>query len=228
MAGAGSGDAASVLVVGADADGVAPSLLLTCDRGSKRQYLFGCAEGFSRLALEHRVRPTGKLRACFLTSFHPNACGGLGGTFLRLSGDGHGDLLVAGPSGVGAHIRALRRFVRFRHPTVTALRLVPPAAAVDAAANPDDDHVAQSYEDDSIRVFPLFKRFEHADECQLCEMEAEAKRKRKREKDGAEKEERKRKKRRRRRKRKKRRRRRRCHRRATPRRRTTFSATPCA
>ena len=189
MAGAGSGDAASVLVVGADADGVAPSLLLTCDRGSKRQYLFGCAEGFSRLALEHRVRPTGKLRACFLTSFHPNACGGLGGTFLRLSGDGHGDLLVAGPSGVGAHVRALRRFVRFRHPTVTALRLVPPAAAVDAAANPDDDHVAQSYEDDSIRVFPLFKRFEHADECQLCEMEAEAKRKRKREKDGAEKEE---------------------------------------
>ena len=88
MASAGSGDAASVLVVGADADGVAPSLLLTCDRGSKRQYLFGCAEGFSRLALEHRVRPTGKLRACFLTSFHPNACGGLGGTFLRLSGDG--------------------------------------------------------------------------------------------------------------------------------------------
>ena len=56
---AGSGDAASVLVVGADADGVAPSLLLTCNRGSKRQYLFGCAEGFSRLALEHRVRPTG-------------------------------------------------------------------------------------------------------------------------------------------------------------------------
>ena len=181
---AGSGDAASVLVVGADADGVAPSLLLTCNRGSKRQYLFGCAEGFSRLALEHRVRPTGKLRACFLTSFHPDACGGLGGTLLRLSGDGHGDLLVAGPSGVGAHIRALRRFVRFRHPQVTALRLVPPASVIDAAANPDDDHVAQTYEDDSIRVFPLYPRVQ----CQLCEAEAEAKRKRKRREDGAEEE----------------------------------------
>ena len=42
--------AGSCIVVGAEADGVAPSILLTV-ASSKRQYLFGCAEGFSRLAL---------------------------------------------------------------------------------------------------------------------------------------------------------------------------------
>ena len=102
MAGAGSGDAASVRS-SARTPMESPrrcSSPVTGDPSAST--CSGAPRGFSRLALEHRVRPTGKLRACFLTSFHPNACGGLGGTFLRLSGDGHGDLLVAGPSG-GAH-----------------------------------------------------------------------------------------------------------------------------
>ena len=35
---------ARVAVVAAEADGVSPSLLVTCATGAKRQYLFSCAE----------------------------------------------------------------------------------------------------------------------------------------------------------------------------------------
>ena len=63
------------MIIGAEADGVGPSVLLTC-AGSQRQYLFGAAEGFSRLALECRARPTAKLRAVFLSSFRPRAASG--------------------------------------------------------------------------------------------------------------------------------------------------------
>jgi len=47
--------AATCVVVAAEADGVGPSVLITCAAGSRRQYLFACAEGFSRLALECRA-----------------------------------------------------------------------------------------------------------------------------------------------------------------------------
>ena len=149
------------MIIGAEADGVGPSVLLTC-AGSQRQYLFGAAEGFSRLALECRARPTAKLRAVFLSSFRPRASGGLGGLLLRLCADGHKSVCLAGPPGVGTHVEALRDFVRFRHPEVTALRLVPPGLArrdVDVFA-PDDtracDAAAESYRDDAVMVFPLF------------------------------------------------------------------------
>jgi ribonuclease Z len=149
------------LIIGAEADGVGPSVLLTC-AGSQRQYLFGAAEGFSRLALECRARPTAKLRAVFLSSFRPRASGGLGGLLLRLCADGHKSVCLAGPPGVGTHVEALRDFVRFRHPEVTALRLVPPGLTRrdgDVFA-PDDtracDAAAESYRDDAVMVFPLF------------------------------------------------------------------------
>ena len=154
-------EAGSCLIIGAEADGVGPSVLLTC-AGSQRQYLFGAAEGFSRLALECRARPTAKLRAVFLSSFRPRASGGLGGLLLRLCADGHKSVCLAGPPGVGTHVEALRDFVRFRHPEVTALRLVPPGLTRrdgDVFA-PDDtracDAAAESYRDDAVMVFPLF------------------------------------------------------------------------
>ena len=184
---------ASCLVVAADADGVAPSILLTCGSGARRQYLFGCAEGFARLALESRARPSAKLRATFLSSFHPRSCGGLGGLLLRLSADGHERVHVVGPPGVGAHVEALRGFVRFRHPAVTTLRMMPssPDPGIDADANapsgpvegeellerereregPRDavDAQAQSYVDDSVRVWPLFADAGGDGRCYACE-----------------------------------------------------------
>ena len=147
------------MIIGAEADGVGPSVLLTC-AGSQRQYLFGAAEGFSRLALECRARPTAKLRAVFLSSFRPRASGGLGGLLLRLCADGHKSVCLAGPPGVGTHVEALRDFVRFRHPEVTALRFVPPGLTRRDVFAPDDtracDAAAESYRDDAVMVFPLF------------------------------------------------------------------------
>ena len=129
---------ARVAVVAAEADGVSPSLLVTCATGAKRQYLFSCAEGFSRLALEHRARPSSKLRAVFLPSLHPRACGGLGGTLLRLCADGHERVHVVGPPGVGAHVDALRALVRFRHPDAPVLALVPPGGEPPGRDDPCD------------------------------------------------------------------------------------------
>ena len=173
-------EAGSCLIIGAEADGVGPSVLLTC-AGSQRQYLFGAAEGFSRLALECRARPTAKLRAVFLSSFRPRASGGLGGLLLRLCADGHKSVCLAGPPGVGTHVQALRDFVRFRHPEVTALRLVPPGLRSQDVFAPDDtracDAAAESYRDDAVMVFPLFAPLvgaESAETCQLCAAVAEA------------------------------------------------------
>jgi hypothetical protein len=37
------------------------------------QYLFNAPEGFARLVLEHKVRPSQHLRAAFLTQLQPHA-----------------------------------------------------------------------------------------------------------------------------------------------------------
>lgn len=74
-------------VLGAPDDGISPCVLLTVnvckEDGSSgksvAQYLFGCSEGLSRLALEHKFRPTACLRAIFLASCAPNEAGGLPG-----------------------------------------------------------------------------------------------------------------------------------------------------
>jgi ribonuclease Z len=116
---------------------------------------------------------------------------------LRLSNDGHGALHIAGPGGVGTHIDALRNFVKFRHPTITALQLVPPtpasgddggdahAAAPAYAADDKCDAAAESYQDDSVLVWPLFAG---EAKCQLCELEQstarEAERRRRRRRNG--------------------------------------------
>lgn len=74
--------------------------------------------GFSRLVLEHKVRPNRRLAAVFATRIEPMAIGGLAGLVLRLSQDGHGDLTVVGPHGTARHLQGLQHVIRWRHPTV--------------------------------------------------------------------------------------------------------------
>ena len=81
-----AGDA-SVIIINASVDGVEPAILVTASDGS--QYLFNVPEGFARLALECKIRPTGKFRACFAIDCTPSSLGGLTGLILRLSTDGH-------------------------------------------------------------------------------------------------------------------------------------------
>jgi hypothetical protein len=58
---------ATAQLVTAPGDGVAPAVLLTLGQRLKGQYLFNVPEGFSRLVLEHKVRPNLNLRAVFAT-----------------------------------------------------------------------------------------------------------------------------------------------------------------
>lgn len=62
-------------LVTAPGDGIGPAVLLTLGHRLKGQYLFNVPEGFSRLVLEHRVRPTAGLRAAFATDL-PALVGG--------------------------------------------------------------------------------------------------------------------------------------------------------
>ena len=71
-AGAGGEDGgSSALLLCAAGDGVGPAALLSLPR--RAQVLVNAPEGVSRLALEHRVRPTGRLAALLLTSLSPDA-----------------------------------------------------------------------------------------------------------------------------------------------------------
>lgn len=62
----------SLLVVSAPGDGVGPCALLGAGPRSP-QLLVNVPEGFARLVLEHRVRPTAKLAAVVLTHLGPSA-----------------------------------------------------------------------------------------------------------------------------------------------------------
>eukprot|EP00850_Spirogloea_muscicola_P002668 SM000010S04306 [mRNA] locus=s10:832787:837561:- [translate_table: standard] len=73
MAGNGGGDGFEATLVQAAAEAVGPALLLSSRRRGGPQYLFNAPEGFARLALEHRARPTGRLAALLLTSLRPHA-----------------------------------------------------------------------------------------------------------------------------------------------------------
>ena len=70
-AAAGAHDETSALLLCAAGDGVGPAALLSLPR--RAQLLVNAPEGVSRLALEHRVRPTGRLAAVLLTSLRPDA-----------------------------------------------------------------------------------------------------------------------------------------------------------
>jgi hypothetical protein len=62
---------AGALLLCAAGDGVGPAALLSLP--TRAQLLVNAPEGVSRLALEHRVRPTGRLTTLLLTSLRPDA-----------------------------------------------------------------------------------------------------------------------------------------------------------
>ena len=66
-----AGEDSHALLLCAAGDGVGPAALLSLPR--RAQVLVNAPEGVSRLALEHRVRPTGRLAALLLTSLSPDA-----------------------------------------------------------------------------------------------------------------------------------------------------------
>ncbi|KAJ7540229.1 hypothetical protein O6H91_10G006100 [Diphasiastrum complanatum] len=101
----------------ADADGVGPALILSAPKGAA-QYLFNVPEGFARLALEKKMRPSSHLSCVCLTSIQPHTAGGLGGLMLRLAQDGHGQVQLIGPKGTGQFVHALRHICHWRHPKV--------------------------------------------------------------------------------------------------------------
>ena len=72
----------------------------------------------ARLALEHRLRPAGRLRAVCLQHVDPRRAGGLPGLLLRLAADGHGRLRVVGPRGTVQRVAGLQHLLRWRHPRV--------------------------------------------------------------------------------------------------------------
>ncbi|BBN12841.1 ribonuclease Z [Marchantia polymorpha subsp. ruderalis] len=104
-------------VLHAAADGVEPALLLSAPK-KKAEYLLNVPDGFSRLALEHKSTPSGRLSCILLTSLLPAATGGFGGLMLRLRHDGHGQLQMIGPEGTTAIVHSLRHVCRWRHPKV--------------------------------------------------------------------------------------------------------------
>ncbi|EFN56467.1 expressed protein [Chlorella variabilis] len=117
-------------LVTAPGDGVAPAVLLSlpgsaCDgRGqAAAQYLFNVPEGFSRLVLEHRLRPGAGLRAAFASDMASLA--GFGGLVMRLRGEGHGQLHVVGPTGTRAAVCSLHHFIHWRHPAVLVEEMAP-------------------------------------------------------------------------------------------------------
>lgn len=85
------------------------------------QYLINVPEGLSRLCLEHKIRPTGKLKAVFCTDTKQDQVGGIAGLLLRLSQDGHGQLEAVGTNGFGKYLHAMRHFVRWLHPKVVVV-----------------------------------------------------------------------------------------------------------
>jgi hypothetical protein len=109
-----------VRVLHAAADGVGPALLLSAPKDAA-QYLINVPEGFARLALEHKLRPSARLSCVLLTSLLPQSAGGLGGLLLRLAQDGHGQVQLIGPQGTAAFGHSLRHIFRWRHPKVCLL-----------------------------------------------------------------------------------------------------------
>lgn len=61
-----------VRVLHAAADGVGPALLLSAPKDAA-QYLINVPEGFARLALEHKLRPSARLSCVLLTSLLPQS-----------------------------------------------------------------------------------------------------------------------------------------------------------
>ncbi|KAG7670989.1 hypothetical protein Ndes2526A_g01222 [Nannochloris sp. 'desiccata'] len=103
-------------LITAPGDGLGPAVLLSLGTRMKAQYLFNVPEGFSRFALEHKLRPGLGLRSVFCPDLLAST--GLPGLLMRLRGEGHGQVEILGPSGTRLFVASLRHFVHWKHPAV--------------------------------------------------------------------------------------------------------------
>ena len=121
-----------VQVLGTDANGVAPSVLVRTIRGN---YIFNVGDGLQRFCVEHKVK-LGKINGIFLTDLCSETIGGLPGALLTISDLGSSDfeqpgattkmqatthkqtnkqdheIHIYGPTGTGAYLYAMRHFFR--------------------------------------------------------------------------------------------------------------------
>jgi hypothetical protein len=134
-------------LVSAPADAISPALLLTLGQSPKAQYLFNVPEGFSRFALEHRIRPGLGLRAAFLSDLA--LATGVSGLLMRLRGEGHAAVEFVGPPGTRSWLSSLRHFVRWKHPAVMVAEVAP-------ANQAEHRPYPCVYEDDVIAVAGLW------------------------------------------------------------------------
>lgn len=151
--------AARVTVVAAARDGVEPSLFVCASDGT--EYAFQLPESLSRCALEHKIRPSGKLKACFVRDGSSASIGGLTGLVLRLSADGHERVVVVGPRGTSREVDGLRRCARFVHPKVDAVEL-------DANTHRGSGDGIGCYADGTLTAWPVYT---HETACLVCDWE---------------------------------------------------------
>ena len=119
-------------------DGLNPSFIITTKGIVQSQYVFHVPEGFSRFALEHRLRPGLGLRAVFLSELG-HGCHGLPGLLMRLRGDGHGSFELFGPASTLAYVEALPHVCSWKNPAVLVT------------------HVGDSvYEDENVVILPIY------------------------------------------------------------------------
>ena len=150
---------ARVVTLNASVDGVEPALVVTTHAGS--QYAFNVPEGFARLALECKVRPTGKLRAVFAADDSVASLGRADGVdFAPLRGwartvRGGGAERQRAPKS-----RALGNVRGWVHPEVDGVEL---------CANSKRCGGIGCYADNAVTVWPLF--LEDTCECLVCEWE---------------------------------------------------------
>ncbi|KAK9822566.1 hypothetical protein WJX74_005522 [Apatococcus lobatus] len=137
-------NAFEIKLVHAPGDGVAPAVLVSVAPSRKGpEYLFNAPEGFPRLVLEHKCRPSARLRAVFATSCQQQSLGGFAGLMMRLKADGHDKIDLFGPPGTIRAVHALRHFTTWLHPKVYATEVAGSGPAV-------------IYQDDFVEVRPLF------------------------------------------------------------------------
>ena len=130
-------------LISAPGDGISPAILLTVGVRLRGQYLFEVPEGFARLALEHRIRPSGELRAIF-SSGHDASLLGFSGLLMRLRKDGHGHVQVVGPPGTIRSLASLRHFIQWKYPSVLATEI-------------HSECLPRIYEDEHISVVALWE-----------------------------------------------------------------------
>jgi ribonuclease Z len=142
-------------LITAPGDGLGPAVLLSLGTRMKAQYLFNVPEGFSRFALEHKLRPGLGLRAVFCPDLLAST--GLPGLLMRLRGQGHGQVEILGPSGTLPFVGSLRHFVHWKHPAVLVSEvenLLPQQRQEQVRSTREDDDINKEdeYNDEHLNI----------------------------------------------------------------------------